>query len=137
MAAGLAGLVGLAATPRTSIAERRWRRVVSRFDLPTADDAPPVAVIVSERHADGWLATRREAVVYIERDGNRFRALSATCTHLGCRVRWDREHAQYRCPCHGGAFDRHGRVVAGPPPAPLARVNVRVNPATSDLEVEL
>jgi Rieske Fe-S protein len=96
-----------------------------------------VAVIVSGRHADGWLMTRREAVVYIDREGDGYRALSATCTHLGCRVRWNPEQAQFRCPCHGGVFDREGRVVAGPPPAPLARVHVRVNPQTSDLEVEL
>jgi Rieske Fe-S protein len=43
----------------------------------------------------------------------------------------------YVCPCHGGAYDRDGRVVAGPPPQPLQRLAVRVNPQTSDIEVEL
>ena len=76
-------------------------------------------------------------MVYIDKDGDGYRALSATCTHLGCRVRWDEASTQYRCPCHGGVFDRAGNVVAGPPPSGLTRLNVRVNPQTSEIEVEL
>jgi Rieske Fe-S protein len=104
------------------------------FDLPP--DAP-LASVLAERHADGWYETRAEHVVYLDREGDGYRALSATCTHLGCRVSWDAASSQFRCPCHGGTYDREGRVVAGPPPAPLQRVNVRVNPETADLEVEL
>jgi Rieske Fe-S protein len=52
-------------------------------------------------------------------------------------VRWDDGLGQFKCPCHGGVFNRQGQVVSGPPPGPLTRVNVRVNPQTSDLEVEL
>ena len=75
--------------------------------------------------------------MYIDRLGDGYRALSATCSHLGCGVVWDATSSQFRCPCHGGVYDREGRVVAGPPPAPLTRVNVRVNPRTSEIEVEL
>jgi len=52
-------------------------------------------------------------------------------------VRWNAPKKQFLCPCHGGVYDRDGRVVSGPPPRPLERLNVRVNPKTSDLEVEL
>jgi len=52
-------------------------------------------------------------------------------------VRWNAESSQFRCPCHGGVFDREGNVVDGPPPAPLQRLAVRLNPETSELEVEL
>jgi len=65
------------------------------------------------------------------------RALSATCSHLGCRVRWDAPRKQFLCPCHGGTYDRDGKVVAGPPPRGLDPVNVRLNPQTSEIEVEL
>jgi Rieske Fe-S protein len=34
-------------------------------------------------------------------------------------------------------YDRDGRVVAGPPPRPLDRLPVRVNPQTSEIEVQL
>jgi cytochrome b6-f complex iron-sulfur subunit len=52
-------------------------------------------------------------------------ALSLACTHARCTVRWDRGARQFLCPCHGGRFDAEGRVVAGPPPAPLRRLEIR------------
>ncbi len=132
--AALAGLVGLVAAPKTGAGARRWRPAASIFDLPPKG---PYTAILAERHADGWHTTRRQSVVYIDKDGDEYRALSATCTHLGCRVRWDEANTQYRCPCHGGVFDRAGNVVEGPPPSGLTRLNVRVNPQTSEIEVEL
>ena len=132
--AALAGLVGVSSTPRTASESRRWRKVASVFDLPPDK---PYAAVLAERHADGWLETSRQTVVYLDKVGEGYRALSATCTHLGCRVRWDETSLRYLCPCHGGVYDREGRVVAGPPPVPLARVNVRVNPQSSDIEVEV
>ena len=46
-------------------------------------------------------------------------ALTATCTHLRCVLKWDKERGRLTCPCHAGAFDLNGNVVAGPPPRPL------------------
>jgi thiosulfate dehydrogenase [quinone] large subunit len=55
-----------------------------------------------------------------------FVAFSAICTHAGCTVQYDPSTVQFVCPCHGGTFDaRTGRVVAGPPPAPLQAIPVR------------
>lgn len=45
------------------------------------------------------------------------RAMSATCTHLGCTV--GKAEWGYQCPCHGSKFDSTGRVLAGPAPKPL------------------
>jgi Rieske Fe-S protein len=132
--AGLAGLFGAVAAPGASSSDRRWRRALSADDLSTGG---PTTAFLAERYADGWYQTRRQSVVFIDREGDAYRAFSATCTHLGCRVRWDAEAEQFKCPCHGGVFDREGRVVAGPPPAPLQRLAVRINPQTSDIEVEL
>jgi Rieske Fe-S protein len=132
--AALAGLVGLVAAPRMQPAARRWRRAISTFDLPPDR---PAAAVLADRQADGWYETRKQSVVFIDREGAGYRALSATCAHLGCRVNWDDGAKRFKCPCHGGAYDREGRVVAGPPPAPLQRYAVRVNPQTSEIEVEL
>jgi Rieske Fe-S protein len=132
--AALAALVGLAAAPRARKTGRRWQRTISVFDVPPER---PIASVIAERQADGWYETRKQSVVFIDRDGDSYQALSATCSHLGCRVRWDATSELYLCPCHGGAYDRSGRVVAGPPPLPLQRLAVRVNPQTSDIEVEL
>ncbi|HLC15496.1 MAG TPA: ubiquinol-cytochrome c reductase iron-sulfur subunit [Thermodesulfovibrionia bacterium] len=53
-------------------------------------------------------------------------ALSPVCTHLGCMVRWDRVDETFKCPCHGGIYDSLGRVKAGPPPAPLTELPVKI-----------
>lgn len=134
MGAALAGFFGAVATPRAAAHGPRWRRAASTSDVASA---APYAAVLADRETDGWYETRKETVVYLEREGGGYRALSATCTHLGCRVSWNDQTKHFHCPCHGGVYDRDGRVVSGPPPAPLARVNVRVNPQSSDLEVEL
>jgi Rieske Fe-S protein len=35
-------------------------------------------------------------------------AVSASCTHMGCTLRWDSKTGQFQCPCHGGLFDEYG-----------------------------
>jgi Rieske Fe-S protein len=44
-----------------------------------------------------------------------FIALSSTCPHLGCQVRWEEQHNRFFCPCHNGVFDPSGKATAGPP----------------------
>ena len=53
-------------------------------------------------------------------------AFSAVCTHLTCTVTYDSASGTLYCPCHNGRFDMSGRVVAGPPPAPLEVYAVEV-----------
>jgi Rieske Fe-S protein len=53
-------------------------------------------------------------------------AHSLLCSHFGCRVQWRAEARRYDCPCHGGAFDREGRPVAGPPTRPLRTLPIEV-----------
>lgn len=59
-------------------------------------------------------------------------AFSRVCTHEGCIVDYDASSKLLYCPCHGAEFDpAHGaRVVAGPAPVPLPKVNVEVDPST-------
>jgi len=51
-------------------------------------------------------------------DGS-YRALSATCTHLGCIVQYRSDLQEIWCACHNGLYDLNGRNVSGPPPRPL------------------
>ena len=48
-----------------------------------------------------------------------YRALSATCTHLGCTVQYRSDLHEIWCPCHNGIYDLNGRNISGPPPRPL------------------
>lgn len=44
-----------------------------------------------------------------------FIALSSTCPHLGCQVRWEGQNNRFFCPCHNGVFDPSGKAIGGPP----------------------
>ncbi len=54
-------------------------------------------------------------------------AFSAVCTHLTCTVHYEEETETILCPCHNGRFDLSGKVISGPPPAPLEAYNVEVS----------
>ncbi len=63
---------------------------------------------------------------FIVNTGGELFALSPVCTHLGCLVSWHRPKGRFLCPCHGGQYDMEGKVVKGPPPAPLNRLPMKV-----------
>ena len=87
----------------------------------------PTAVVVGVTRRDGYTQVIEQRTLFLVRNGSDVTALDSTCTHLGCRVSWDRERQELRCPCHGGVYDRTGKVKAGPPPAPLATIATRVD----------
>lgn len=60
----------------------------------------------------------RPGLLIMNSDGT-YRALSATCTHLGCTVQYRSDLRQIWCACHNGMYDLNGRNVSGPPPRPL------------------
>ncbi len=55
-----------------------------------------------------------------------FLALSRTCTHLGCSLRWDTDKGRFVCPCHGSSFSATGEVLAAPASRPLDCYPVRI-----------
>ena len=123
--ASLSAVLAAFALRPASRREPQWLRAGSLDDLTPG---VPVPRVVSRATADGWYRERSRATVFVVWDGDKtVHALSGTCTHLGCQVRWDAETTMFRCPCHGGVFDLHGTVVEGPPPRPLDRLDVRID----------
>ncbi len=57
---------------------------------------------------------------------NEYRAMSATCTHLGCTVQYRADLREIWCACHNGMYDLNGRNVSGPPPRPLETFDVQI-----------
>jgi menaquinol-cytochrome c reductase iron-sulfur subunit len=76
---------------------------------------------------DGWVKNQVEGFVYVARGPeNDLLIMSPICTHLGCTVPLPPSSVGqtggevfFKCPCHGGEFDRFGNNIGGPPPRPL------------------
>ena len=135
LGAAAAALAGAVAAPRASARAPRWMNAARLSDL---EPDVPTPVIISSATADGWHRVRKPRVIFLIANGaGDVRALSATCTHLGCRVSWNAGTDRFECPCHKGAYDRDGRVVSGPPPAPLPPVAARVDAASDEVHVEI
>jgi len=67
----------------------------------------------------------RPGLLIMTSDGS-YRALSATCTHLGCTVQYRSDLREVWCACHNGIYDLNGRNISGPPPRPLDVFDVHV-----------
>jgi glycine/D-amino acid oxidase-like deaminating enzyme/nitrite reductase/ring-hydroxylating ferredoxin subunit len=80
---------------------------------------------------DGVVTLHQGRYVAACRDhANCLHAVSATCTHMGCRVEWNAVEQQWDCPCHGSIFAPDGSVVSGPALTPLAAVSIEGVAAT-------
>jgi cytochrome b6-f complex iron-sulfur subunit len=58
-----------------------------------------------------------EQKIFVYRDHEGVRAVSAVCTHLGCTVL--RTTDGFECPCHGSCYSDTGDVLSGPAPTAL------------------
>lgn len=56
-----------------------------------------------------------------------YKVLSANCTHLGCKIKWEGHRDRFYCACHQGIFSPSGDVVSGPPPEPLEEFKVEID----------
>jgi Rieske Fe-S protein len=66
-----------------------------------------------------------EPCLLLRLDAERFVAFGQKCTHLGCPVLYRKETRKLHCPCHEGYFNAEdGKVLAGPPPRPLPRIEL-------------
>jgi Rieske Fe-S protein len=106
---------------------RRRQSWLPAGSLDALNEGEPTPVTIRVARQDGYTETVERQVVFLVKSGDNVKALSSTCTHLGCRVSWDAEAKQLKCPCHGGVYDKTGAVIAGPPPAPLASLMTRID----------
>jgi menaquinol-cytochrome c reductase iron-sulfur subunit len=104
--------------------EEEWIALgsASKVELGT-----PTLFKASIERQTGWILNTSEISAYVlTEDGRDYVAMSNTCTHLGCRVRWIAEEDRFFCPCHNAVFNKDGEVISGPPPRPLDRYEVKV-----------
>jgi Rieske Fe-S protein len=102
---------------------------VRDFSPVTKGEAGAIEVVVERRVEDGYMTRKLKERLAVVRDASSpagLVVLSTTCSHLGCGVAWSAARKAFLCPCHGGVYAADGRVLAGPPPRPLARIPIVV-----------
>jgi menaquinol-cytochrome c reductase iron-sulfur subunit len=107
----------------------------------------------------GLPAQLPEGVTFIEdkklfvfREGKSFHAISASCTHLGCTVKYSKLNqpmeveiggekktvdSEFLCPCHGSKYYADGTNYSGPAPRPLRWYLLEVSPDDGQLIADL
>jgi menaquinol-cytochrome c reductase iron-sulfur subunit len=130
---GISGLLGASALGSGAVflgapgifnkLEGKWIDVGAVADF---EDGLYSQVVLEYEVQDGWAFSNQKMLAFVKRDGDKLFALSATCTHLGCNVRWREETNQFVCPCHAGIYDENGDNVSGPPPKPLMRLPAKI-----------
>ena len=90
----------------------------------------PVTTLAKLPPGSALRARYGESPIIVLNVGGEIRAFDAVCTHEGCPLGWNPVQRLIRCPCHGGAYDASGKVVEGPPPAPLHRLEAAVGDGT-------
>jgi Rieske Fe-S protein len=69
--------------------------------------------------------TQNDPCIMVRTISGELVAYSQKCTHLSCAVYYARENNRLECPCHEGYFSvETGRVLQGPPPRPLPRIQL-------------
>jgi cytochrome b6-f complex iron-sulfur subunit len=114
---GVAGVEGVAvlgeqSRPRELVTEgnQRWYAVAQTADLVQGTPKP---------------FTAGGVMGFLIQDASGVRALSAICTHMGCRLKADPGVAELRCLCHGSRFSHSGAVLSGMAPSSLPEIAVR------------
>lgn len=123
---GILGVLGGGAVFSSTIRRQAgWLTAATLHDLP---DNEPTPVTLSVMRVDGYREALERRTIFLVKTGEaEVSAFDARCTHLGCLVAWDADDRVFRCPCHGGVFDRDGAVMEGPPPDGLVAIAARVD----------
>lgn len=59
--------------------------------------------------------------IFVTQSAGEWVIFSLICRHKKCTVAYKPQEEQFICPCHDGIYDKNGKVLSGPPPAPLRR----------------
>jgi Rieske Fe-S protein len=79
---------------------------------------------------------RKQAGFFLAADAAGIYALTAICTHNGCKVRLE-GGGGFHCPCHDSEYDLHGTVTQGPAKLPLKHFQVAEATPGGPLVVDL
>jgi Rieske Fe-S protein len=134
---GIGGIIALAvATPLAGyFLSPIWKKSKPELTpIGTVSQIPeniPTYVTYELRVRDGWYVTTVSQAVWAVNKGNgNLTIFDPRCTHLNCPYYWDDKKNLFTCPCHGGVYSIDGKVLAGPPPRPLDRLEYVIQDGT-------
>lgn len=78
----------------------------------------PAKVDLYADKRDAWnrIVKVKVGSAWVMREGDKLRAFSSVCPHLGCAVDYDADVTKFKCPCHHSTFNLGGKVEDGPAP---------------------
>jgi Rieske Fe-S protein len=123
--------IGFALGPIFEKKEVEWQPI---GDLADMDDQEYIPKVITETQGIGLIG---QTTVYVRKRNkdidtepadqyNEVIAISTRCMHLGCPVRYVAASERFICPCHGGVYNKQGKVDGGPPVRPLDRFYTRI-----------
>lgn len=113
-------LAGAAAAVIHAQRESPAQAEASREPATEVIDAGPI----SGFRVDGVYDEHRTQGFFLIRQEKKLFALSAICTHKGCKVRAQAD-GSFICKCHGSSFSPEGIVLNGPAVRNLPRLGVK------------
>ena len=117
-------LAGFLISPAVRKEKEEWTAIADLADIPLQE---PYKVMYTSIKKDAWLQATTKKIVYaVKKSDTEIYVMSTVCTHMGCLVHWDDSKKEFLCPCHGGVYDIEGKVLAGPPPRPLDRMQTKL-----------
>jgi Rieske Fe-S protein len=116
-------VVGFVASPVAGKQRKKWIPVISEKEIANGETKE---VHFTALVKDGYREVEQAYSIFLRRYPDKVAAYDPSCTHLGCRIKYQEEKERYFCPCHGGVFDADGKVVSGPPPKPLNQYPTKI-----------
>lgn len=141
---GSAGVGALLAIPvlryvlyplTTKSRQRSWSALgaLDQYNNPSE----PVRKTVTFSQRDGWRQLVSAQSVYVTHSSEgKVEVLSAICPHLGCTISWQPGRDHFICPCHGSVFDADGKLIAGPAPRNMDKLQARIENGQLEVEFE-
>lgn len=136
----LAGVAGFMAQSLRSLIPNVLYEPSQRFKVGLPGALPDGVTFLEDRR------------LYVFKEGRAFFAISGSCTHLGCTVKYTKLNQpkrvktssgpatinhEFHCPCHGSKFYADGTNYAGPAPRPLRWYRLELSPDDGQLIADL
>ncbi len=118
----------IAPVNRTTVSGAGQFVPVAPLEAVPKDGTPLNVPVVIDAPRDAWteLPPTKVGTVFLRFDGDRLRALSSICPHLGCGIDFAQGINRFACPCHESFFETDGNVASGPAPRAMDELETRV-----------